>query len=167
MKLSIVSPVYRAEPIVDELVRRIDQAVSKITPDYEIILVEDCGPDNSWTKIAENCASNPKVKGVKLSRNFGQHYAITAGLDYSSGDFVIVMDCDLQDDPEDFTKLLAKTDEGFEVVFTQRKGRQHNPFRSFLSEVYKKFYNLVSSRQFAVNNGSLFLVSRNVVEATK
>jgi glycosyltransferase involved in cell wall biosynthesis len=167
MKLSIVSPVYRAEAIVDELVKRIDVAVSKLTNDYEIILVEDCGPDNSWQAIERNCAVNKRLKGIKLSRNFGQHYAITAGIDHSSGDYVIVLDCDLQDDPNDFEKLLDKAKEGFEVVFTTRLNRQHNKFRSALSWLYKKFYSFVSEKRFAVNNGSLFLISRKVVEATK
>ena len=86
MKLSIVSPVYRAEHIVDELVKRISLAAAEITTDYEIVLVEDCGPDNSWQKIEANAQKDPHVKGIKLSRNFGQHHAITAGLDQCTGD---------------------------------------------------------------------------------
>jgi glycosyltransferase involved in cell wall biosynthesis len=79
--ISIVSPVYKAEKIVSELVSRIISSVEKITPDFEIILVEDGGPDNSWGEIERVCLSDKRVKGIKLSRNFGQHYAITAGLD--------------------------------------------------------------------------------------
>jgi glycosyltransferase involved in cell wall biosynthesis len=84
--ISIVSPVYRAEKIIPELVRRIDESISKITTNYEIILVEDCGPDNSWAAIEAVAKKNPRVKGFKLSRNFGQHYAITCGLDHAKGD---------------------------------------------------------------------------------
>ena len=73
MKISVVSPVYRAEEIVDLLVSRVGEEVSKLTDDYEIILVEDGGPDQSWRKIVENCERDKRVKGVKLSRNFGQH----------------------------------------------------------------------------------------------
>jgi len=73
MRLSIISPVYRAENILDELVNRIEQSVLKITNDFEIILVEDAGPDNSWEKIEEIAGKKPFVKGIKLSRNFGQH----------------------------------------------------------------------------------------------
>jgi dolichol-phosphate mannosyltransferase len=84
--LSIVSPVYKAEKTLPELVRRIDNSVCKITNNYEIILVEDCGPDNSWKVIEDIAIKNPRVKGLKLSRNFGKHYAITCGLDHAKGD---------------------------------------------------------------------------------
>ena len=99
--ISIISPVYRAEKIIHELVRRIDVSISKITSNYEIILVEDCGPDNSWSVIEDIAKKNTRVKGFKLSRNFGQHYAITCGLDHAKGDWVVVIDCDLQDQPEE------------------------------------------------------------------
>ena len=78
--ISIVSPVYRGEKMVEELVRRNVESISAITDDYEIILVNDASPDNSWDEIVKQCALNSKVKGINLSRNFGQHYAITAGL---------------------------------------------------------------------------------------
>ena len=95
--ISIVSPVYKGEKMVAELVRRNVESVSTITDDYEIILVNDASPDNSWNEIVKQCELNSKVKGINLSRNFGQHYAITAGLHYAKGDWVVVMDCDLQD----------------------------------------------------------------------
>src|SRR4051812_12608955 len=95
--ISVVSPVYKAEGSIDELVRRLTGALKSITEDYEIILVEDRGPDNSWQKISAHCKQDNKVKGLRLSKNFGQHHAITAGLDYSKGDWILVMDCDLQD----------------------------------------------------------------------
>ena len=80
--ISIVSPVYQAGKIVNTLVEKIIEEVSKITEDFEIILVEDGSSDNSWEIIEENCLRYKKVKGIRLSRNFGQHYAITAGLNY-------------------------------------------------------------------------------------
>lgn len=75
----LVSPVYRAEKIIPELVSRIDDSISKITTNYEIILVEDCGPDNTWAAIEDIAKKNLRVNGFKLSRNLGQHYAITCG----------------------------------------------------------------------------------------
>ena len=116
IKLSIVSPVYRGEKMVSELVRRIVQNVETITSDYEIILVNDASPDNSWSEIVKECSKNVKVKGINLSRNFGQHYAITAGLNYAKGEWVVVMDCDLQDRPEEIPNLYKKAQEGYEVV---------------------------------------------------
>ena len=86
MDLSIVSPVYMGEKMLDELVRRIHEAVRPLTSNYEIVLVNDCSPDSSWKKITEICAKDKLVKGINLSRNFGQPYAITAGLSYAQGD---------------------------------------------------------------------------------
>ncbi len=124
--ISIVSPVYRAENLVQELVNQIKHHVEKITSSYEIILVEDGSPDRGWDKIETICAKDSKVKGIKLSRNFGQHYAITAGLDHSSGEWIIVMDCDLQDKPEEIPRLFEKAKEGFQIVLAQRINRQHS-----------------------------------------
>ncbi|MCB9365163.1 MAG: glycosyltransferase family 2 protein [Flavobacteriales bacterium] len=136
IKISIVSPVYRAEKIVDKLVERIVGAISKITDSYEIILVEDCGPDNSWNKILDNCTKNSKVKGIKLSRNCGQQHAIQAGLDASKGDFVVTMDCDLQDQPEEIIKLYNKALDGYEIVVASRKNRQDDAFKKMLSRIF-------------------------------
>ena len=136
VEISIVSPVYRAENLVDKLVERIMNSVSKLTNNYEIILVEDCGPDNSWRKIQENCSNYSQVKGIKLSRNFGQQHAIQAGLDASVGKYVVTMDCDLQDQPEEIEKLLSKAKEGFEIVVASRKNRQDDFFKKFLSRVF-------------------------------
>jgi dolichol-phosphate mannosyltransferase len=136
IEISIVSPVYRAESLVDKLVERTMNSVSKLTNNYEIILVEDCGPDNSWKKIQENCTKHSVVKGIKLSRNYGQQHAIQAGLDASKGKYVITMDCDLQDQPEEIEKLLSKAKEGFEIVVASRKNRQDDFFKKFLSRIF-------------------------------
>src|SRR5258706_14407826 len=109
--ISVVSPVYKAEAIVSLLVQQLFNCLESITSDYEIILVEDGSPDNSWLEIVKECEANKKVKGLKLSRNFGQHYAITAGIEHANGDWVIVMDCDLQDRPEEINRLYQKTKE--------------------------------------------------------
>ncbi|MBI2279506.1 MAG: glycosyltransferase family 2 protein [Bacteroidetes bacterium] len=140
IEISIVSPVYRAENLVDKLVERMVASVSQITDNYEIILVEDCGFDHSWKKIIDNCNKNPKVKGVKLSRNYGQQHAIQAGLDVSKGKYVITMDCDLQDQPEEIYKLLNKAKEGFEIVVASRKNRQDDFIKKMLSRI---FYNVL------------------------
>jgi len=83
--LSVISPVYKAKEIIPELVRRITDSVSKISDNFEIILVEDGCPENSWLAIKKECEKDERVKGIKLSRNFGQHYAITAGLKAAKG----------------------------------------------------------------------------------
>ena len=116
MKLSIVSPIYKGEKMLDELISRIEGSVETFTKDYEIILVNDCSPDNSWNKIQKICNNDSKVKGINLSRNFGQHYAITAGLAESSGEWMVVMDCDLQDRPEEIPNLYKKAQEGYDII---------------------------------------------------
>lgn len=123
--LSIVSPVYRAEGLVDELVQRIKASAGLLTEDYEIILVDDRGPDNSWARIQAQAAQDPRVRGLRLSRNFGQHKAITAGLDHARGEWVVVMDCDLQDQPEEIPALYHHArQEGYDLVLARRVARQ-------------------------------------------
>jgi len=136
LHISIVSPVYKAENLIDSLVMRTDNAVKKITSNYEIILIEDSSPDNSWQKILENCKKYPNLKGIKLSRNYGQQHAIQAGLDASKGEYVITMDCDLQDQPEEIEKLLNKAKEGFEIVVASRKNRQDDFLKKLLSRLF-------------------------------
>ena len=122
--ISVISPVYRGEKMVHELVRRVSENVSKITEDFDIILVNDASPDFSWAEIQKECAADIRVKGINLSRNFGQHRAITAGLNYAKGDWVVVMDCDLQDRPEEIPNLYKKAQEGYDVVQGERFERK-------------------------------------------
>lgn len=122
--LSIISPVFQSASLVEPLVKAIVKAVSPLTADFEIILVEDGSSDNSWSEIERMSGTFAQVKGIKLSRNFGQHYAITAGLDRASGEWVCVMDCDLQDLPSEIPNLYQKALTGFQIVQAQRKLRQ-------------------------------------------
>lgn len=163
--ISVVSPVYRAEKIVDELVRRLITELSAITQSFEIILVEDCGPDNSWDKILENCKKDPRVRGIKLSRNFGQHHAITAGLDYSRGEWVIVMDCDLQDRPEEIINLYNEAQKGYDVVFARRQERQDNMFRRVVSKWFYKFFSYLSGMKQDGTIANFGIYSRKSIDA--
>ena len=165
--ISIVSPVYMAEGIVDELVKRIKEEVSRITDNYEIVLVEDGSPDQSWQKIEGNCKVDKRVKGIKLSRNFGQHHAISAGLSESNGEYVIVMDCDLQDNPKYITDLLSKSKEGYDIVFTIHKVRKHGKLKNFFSGVFHKFFNWLVGNENLHSSGQIgaySLLTRRVVE---
>ena len=144
MHISIVSPVYRGEKMVAELVRRNVESVSAITDDYEIILVNDDSPDNSWEEIVNQCELNPKVKGINLSRNFGQHFAITAGLNYAKGDWVVVMDCDLQDRPEEIPNLYKKAQEGYDIVYARRAVRKDGFLKRMSSKIYHGVFNWLS-----------------------
>ncbi|MCQ2200486.1 MAG: glycosyltransferase family 2 protein [Bacteroidales bacterium] len=130
--------------MLDELVRRISEAVKTITDEYEIILVNDMSPDNSWDRITEICAIDNHVKGIELSRNFGQHYAISAGLAHVSGDWIVVMDCDLQDRPEEIPNLYAKAVEGYDIVYARRAERQDSFFKKLSSTMFFAIYNWMS-----------------------
>jgi dolichol-phosphate mannosyltransferase len=160
--LSIISPVFMAEKIVDELVERISEEVSKITENFEIILVEDGSLDNSWEAIERNCQKDKRVKGIKLSRNFGQHYAITAGLEHSQGEVTILMDCDLQDDPVHIHLLYQKYKEGYDTVFTKRIDRKHSFFKFITAKIYNFLFLLFADANYDVNVGSLVLFTEKV-----
>lgn len=139
--LSIISPVYGAEGVLDALVNRVSQAIKPFVHEFEIILVEDASPDHSWEELKDLAAGNPRVKALRLSRNFGQHYAITAGLDKAEGDWVVVMDCDLQDVPEEIPRLLQKALEGFDIVLARRVDRIDHWWTRMTS---KLFYGVLS-----------------------
>lgn len=148
MKLSIVSPIYQGEQTVEKLVSRIIMAVSSLGLELEIILVDDASIDGSWDAIERLAKVHPEITGIKLSRNFGQHYAITAGLDHASGDWVVVMDGDLQDRPEEIPNLLEKGMEGYQVVLARRINRQDGFFKKIGSKVfYRSLAYLTGSAQ--------------------
>lgn len=164
LHISIVSPVYRGEKMVAELVRRNVENVSTITDDYEIILVNDASPDNSWDEIVKQCALNPKVKGINLSRNFGQHYAITAGLYYAQGDWVIVMDCDLQDRPEEIPNLYKKAQEGFDIVYARRAVRHDGFLKKQSSQWFHRVFNWLSGMKTDSTIANFGIYKRCVIE---
>jgi glycosyltransferase involved in cell wall biosynthesis len=134
--ISIVSPVYRGAAMLEELVARIVVSVTPITADFEIILIDDRSPDSSWAGIQEQVRQDPRVRGMRLSRNFGQHQAITAGLDHSRGEWIVVMDCDLQDQPEEIPALFAKAQLGYELVLARRIERHDSALKKFFSYMF-------------------------------
>ena len=162
--ISIVSPVYHGEKMLEELVRRNVESVSTITNDYEIILVNDNSPDDSWDEIVKQCASNPKVKGINLSRNFGQHYAITAGLHYAKGDWVVVMDCDLQDRPEEIPNLYRRAMEGYDIVYARRAVRKDGFLKRMSSKLYHQVFNWLSGLKSDSAIANFGIYKQSVIE---
>jgi dolichol-phosphate mannosyltransferase len=166
--ISIVIPVYKAENIINNLVSRLTEAVEIVTSAYEIILIEDHSPDRSWDLIVEHCDKNPRIKGIKLSRNFGQHSAISAGLENAGGDCAIVMDCDLQDNPKYIKDLVAKSNEGFDIIFTIKKKRKYNLFKDVTAGIFHRIFNyLVGNNDIQSQGliGSYSLITRKVIDA--
>ena len=165
MKISIVSPVFRAGNIIPQLVNQIQQEVKKITNDYEIILVEDGSEDNSWQVIDDICQQDSTVVGIKLSRNFGQHYAITAGLEASRGDWVVVMDCDLQDRPDEIPNLYDKALEGYDLVFAQRVERQDGFLKRLSSRLFYMVFSYLTDTKQDSSVGNFGIYHKKVVHA--
>ena len=161
--LSIVAPVFREEGNVTEFCRRVSQAVSAITSDFEIILVEDGGGDDSWRIIREQSVADARVKGLKFSRNFGQHYAITAGLDIADGDWTVVMDSDLQDRPEVIPELYAKAQDGFDVVFVARQDRPEGWLYRLFQGLFYGALKYLSGSQYDPKHGNFSIISRKVL----
>ena len=121
---------------MEELVRRIRASVEPLTQNYEIVLVDDRSTDDSWDIIQQLAVSDSRIQGIRLSRNFGQHQAITAGLDCSQGEWVVVLDCDLQDQPEEIPALLARAQLGYDLVLARRTNRQDSWSQKMLSRLF-------------------------------
>lgn len=162
MDISVVIPVYGCRAAIPELHRRLCNSLQEITDSYEIILVDDCCPQNSWEAIRNICLIDKQVVGIHLSRNFGQIKAITAGLDCSKGDWVVVMDCDLQDRPEAIVELYHKAMEGYDVVFARREDRKDTVLTKFLSRLFYKVYDYFTDGNFDSSICN-FSISKRVV----
>lgn len=163
--ISIVSPVYNAENILFELVERIEKSISQITDNFEVILVEDGGSDNSWSVIEMIAMEKKYIKGLKLSRNFGQHYAITAGLDNASGEWIVVMDCDLQDQPEEIIKLYNKAKEGYDVVLARRDNRKDKIIKKILSFLFYRTLGYLTGSEQDETIANFGIYHRKVIDA--
>jgi dolichol-phosphate mannosyltransferase len=166
-QISIVTPVYRAEGCLEELYRRLAAALSGITQDFEIVMVEDCGGDRSWEIIRDLARRDARVKGIQFSRNFGQHYGITAGLDHCDGDWVVVMDCDLQDRPEEIPRLYAKAKEGHDVVLARRGQRSDRAAKRISSRLFYRLFSWLADTDYDGRSGNFCIVSRKVVASLR
>jgi polyisoprenyl-phosphate glycosyltransferase len=163
--ISVVIPVYKAERILPALCERLRAALQQLTSDYEVILVCDGSPDRSWPVMQQLVPTFPQLVAVNLSRNFGQHCATTAGFDLARGQWIVVMDCDLQDPPEAIGSLLAKAQEGYDIVSARRKDRQHSWLKRQTSHLYYVVFGLLSGAKLDPTIGSFRLMSRTVVDA--
>ena len=163
--ISIVSPVYRAEKILPILVSEINLVMERIGEDYEIILVDDRSPDNSWEVMKVLSSQNPKIKSIRLSRNFGQHSAIFAGLTKAKGDWVVVMDCDMQDQPKEIAKLYKKALEGYDIVLGQRENRKDKFLKKLTSRLFYKVFNYLSGANFDNNVANFGIYHQKTIKS--
>ncbi len=135
--LSVVVPVYNSAGLLGTLVERVAGVLEPVAPDYEVVLVNDGSADASWERVAELSRTHPAVRGLDLMRNYGQHNALLAGIRAARGDTIVTIDDDLQNPPEEIPKLLAKLDEGFDVVYGTASERQHGLARSLATRLTK------------------------------
>ncbi len=162
--ISVVTPIYGCQKSLHHLYDRLRKALSAITEDFEIIMINDASPDNAWETIKELAEKDKRVRGINLSRNFGQHKAIAAGLDYAQGDWVVVMDCDLQDQPEEIIKLYNKAQEGYDVVFGERSGRKDSMKKKLSSKLFMIIYDYLADTKTDSSIGNFSIISQKVVE---
>ena len=164
MLLSIVVPVYKEEKNIPEFLSRLRPILARVTEDYEIIFSLDPSPDRTEDVVLEHRAADPRIKLLKFSRRFGQPMATLAGLQYSAGDAVIVMDVDLQDPPELVHEMVAKWREGFDVVLPQRRQRTGEPWiKKAVAATGYKVINKIADVRIPPNTGDFRLMSRRVV----
>jgi polyisoprenyl-phosphate glycosyltransferase len=164
MLLSIVVPVFKEEKNIPEFLRRVPSILAGITPHYEIIFSLDPSPDRTEDVILTHRAQDSRIKLLKFSRRFGQPMATLAGLKYSSGEAVIVMDVDMQDPPELITEMVAKWRGGFDVVLPQRRQRTGEPWlKKLVSWTGYKVINKIAEVNIPPNTGDFRLMSRRVV----
>src|SRR3954462_12979955 len=165
IEISVVSPVYRAERLVAPLVSRLRKALETLSLSYEIILVEDCSPDRSWEAVVKESQSNSEIIGVRLSRNFGQHSAISAGLRRARGRWIVVMDCDLQDQPEEVPRLLKQALDGYDIVRARRLFRQDSTLKRSSSKLFHLMLGYLTGTKLDASIANFGIYHHKVISA--
>jgi len=161
--ISVVIPVYLCCSSLMPLYNRLKNVLSAISENYEIIFVNDASPDNAWETITSIALNDKKVKGLNLSRNFGQHRAIAAGINQTNSDWVVVMDCDLQDKPEEIKRLYETAQKGYDIVFGKRLQRKDSFLKRASSKIFYGFYNYFTDSHTNYNVSNFSIVSKNVI----
>jgi len=163
--ITAVIPLLNEEKLVGELIRRVEFNLRKISPDYRVIIIDDGSTDSTWEKIKNEGADNSRISGIKFSRNYGHHYAITAGINNSDSDWVIVMDGDLQDRPEVIPDLYSKAQEGFDIVFVNRIERKESLIYLLVQKIFYKTLNILSGLNFNSKQANFSIISKKVAES--
>jgi len=163
-KYSVVVPVHNEELNINELINRLMAVMSHAGETFEIVIIDDGSEDNTWNTILAISEVNNKVKAIRLSRNFGQHHAITAGLKKCTGDWVVVMDGDLQDRPEVIPQLIYESKKGYDVVFVNRINRPESIRYKVLQRLFYFILKYLSGIKFNHSQANFSIISRKVVD---
>ena len=167
MDISVVIPVYGCPEAVDPLCERLTKTLTSIVSSYEVILVNDGCPKGSWYEIKKAVNKYQNIKGINLSRNFGQIHATNAGINVTSGDYVVLMDCDLQDKPEGIVDLYNEIKKGKDIVFVKRKDRKDNPITIFFSKMFYRVYNHFVDGYYDADISNFSIATRKIVDEYK
>ena len=162
-RLAVVVPVYQGEDTIDAMVAELVPILERITADYDVLLVNDGSTDASWQRIEALAARYPRVRGVSLIRNFGEHVAITAGIDHVDAEQTIIMACDLQDDPAVIVDMVAKAEQGCELVLVRRLRRKDAWLKRTLARIFYAAISLLFRVDYDYRVGNFRLLSRNAV----
>lgn len=166
--LSIVIPVYNEEMNIGKLNARVHASVSQMGLPYEVVYINDGSKDQSLTILKMLAAADAHVKFIDLSRNFGHQLAITAGMEYASGEHIVIMDGDGQDPPELIPELYAKAQEGFEVVYAKRRKRDGENFlKKFTAKMFYRFLAKITSIEIPVDTGDFRIIHRKIQRLLK
>jgi len=163
-EVAVIVPVYNGRSMLEELCTRLVASLSTITEKFAIVLIDDGAPDNPWPLIRKLGKNDSRVKGIRLSRNFGQHYALTAGIDVARARWYVIMDCDLQDAPEDIPVLYNKANEGHDMVVGVRQKEGHRLFKRWCSRAFYKIFRFLSGVQLDSRVGNYRIFSNRVAD---
>ena len=169
MNLSVIIPVYNSSSIILKLVSKISEEILKIKriSTYQIVLINDCSEDSSWSEISKICNQEKFIVGINLMKNYGQHNAIMAGINIAEGDYVITMDDDFQHSPSEISKILDRMDEGYDVCYTNYKNNKYNAFKIFSSHLNNKISNFLINKPKNIYLSSFKCFTKKICEEIK
>jgi dolichol-phosphate mannosyltransferase len=164
-ELSVCIPLYNEEAVAPELIRRVREAVGGAGPDWELVLVDDGSDDRTWEIVREQSGKDPRVRGVRLSRNFGLQAAVTCALRSARGRAVVLMDGDLQDPPEMIPEMVERWREGAEVVYTVKTERDERPLRKLCFSLFHRLFRWLAGPEMVPGAGLFSLMNRRALDA--
>jgi dolichol-phosphate mannosyltransferase len=162
IQYSVIVPIYNEESCLREVLGRISKALDPLPVTYEIICVDDCSQDSSWSIIQHLHAKNPSVKGLRFFRNFGHQVAVFAGISHSAGDYIAVIDADGQDPPELLPEMFQKCREGYDVLYAVRRKRKEHLLKRLAYALFYRFFNVIVPFEVPLDSGDFSVFSRPV-----